>query len=422
MNPQCTNGVACPCNNCTVQIPIPQTDTTPQETSDELCPTCHRNREEECACVTCDNCERVYTEDNAEFCTNCRYCMTCCDNRNRCQHCEQCDRRRNSVRFECTNCNACDSCCDCHHCSDCESYTNDDDWCYECSTCNECCTCDSQIELLEGKDIFHPANIKEHVVIKSKRYLAVEIEIAKANTVYYDKIRSACANWGAAIVHDGSLPDNTGFEIPTAPASGDKFVKQINEICTVLNNADAEVDSSCGLHIHIDCRNFGWWEVQRLIKLYALIEDALFLIVPPSRRHNHYCARCADSYVHGLHIYNDKKKMKHNVLNTVYGTIHIKGVREDKYKEARYRALNIHSYLMRGTIECRLFNGTTNANKIIQWAKLWANIMDWVYTHKDKEVSDLKGQASFDVLKLLSPDEENKKWLEARWTEYSSMK
>jgi Putative amidoligase enzyme len=82
-------------------------------------------------------------------------------------------------------------------------------------------------------------------------------------------------------------------------------------------------------------------------------------------------------------------KVKEDVINSIYCDVSTAKHRRKKYDEARYVAFNLHSWFYRGTLESRIYNGTINANEIIQWGIMWSLIMDYILHHTDEEVNEL---------------------------------
>lgn len=246
---------------------------------------------------------------------------------------------------------------------------------------------------------FHTASRAQRKRNSSRRYIACEIEIADSADGY--AINNAAADWKCSVVEDGSLPD-TGFELVSAPASGDLFLEQIEELCGALNDDGASVDASCGLHVHVDARDFRYWDIRRLIRLYAKVEDALFRLVPPSRRRSGFCVPCAADYLRAV-VSTAPKAAKDGLLCELYGSAErTRYTKADKYQQCRYRALNLHSWLYRGTVEFRLGAGSTDARKITHWALVCCAVVDYAAQHSDREVDALKG-APMDVLKRITP-------------------
>lgn len=312
-------------------------------------------------------------------------------------HCDNCG---DYSEDKCSFCNTCLDCHSCRECGECGDTTTS--LCVECHpnpVCSGCCSCGAPIEFFTNETNFFPAPSNERKINASKRFVAVEIEVAKIEDSK-STVR-AVQKWEGSIVQDGSLPE-TGFEINTSPASGDLYIKQVTQICNALEEGGAKVTASCGLHVHVDARDMTYYDIRRLVWIYAEIESALFDMVPPSRQNSSYCTPCGHKYLRTIAKGKlPHKENKKNVTKAVYGTDITKGLRDDKYNGARYSALNLHSWFYRGTIECRLFNGTINAEKIICWGMLWARIADFAAQATDDETRTFVEQPLTGYEKLL---------------------
>ncbi len=249
-----------------------------------------------------------------------------------------------------------------------------------------------------------------------------------------NKVEEAVRSWRGSIVEDGSLP-TTGFEINTAPASGDKYSQQINRYCEELHKAGATINTKCGLHVHVDAREFNYYDLRRLARVYAAIEPALFRMVPESRRNSRFAKRCGDEYLDAMRWGKfPYSQVKADILKSTYRLKNIdrtagrdlKKMKKSKYQDARYAALNIHSWFFRGTIECRLFNGTLNAEKIINWGVMWAMILDYVTQHTDEFVEEklpLTDEASYDnLVSMISSNGAVRDFVKSRYEQYSKDK
>jgi hypothetical protein len=227
---------------------------------------------------------------------------------------------------------------------------------------------------------FHPCNPKDKV----NRYIGVEIEVANSDADSGTTVSRVLNKWKSAAVHDGSLPES-GYEINTAPAKGEVFEEEINAICAALKEANAHVDSSCGLHVHVDCRDLQYYDLRKVILVYSKVEDSLFRMLAKSRLDNHYCERLSKKFKDIL-VQKDKD-WRRNLLKTTYGN-EARAGRRNKYNEARYSALNIHSWFFRKTLEFRHHQGTVDAKKIINWAKICQSIINFAVSHIEKEIEE----------------------------------
>lgn len=137
------------------------------------------------------------------------------------------------------------------------------------------------------------------------------------------------------VVSDGSLHDTNnefGVEIKVLFHLDD--TKSLEKVCQFLSDNDASVDTSCGLHVHIDHRELKTREEKELVAMkYDKAMSILRLMLPESRRNNRYCA---DGY---------------------------------SFRE-RYHKVNACSLDKHGTIEIRAHSGTVNYEKIISWVRI----------------------------------------------------
>lgn len=155
---------------------------------------------------------------------------------------------------------------------------------------------------------------------------------------------------------DGSIrPDNgyTAAEVVVCAREED-FAAKVTKVCEVLAKVDATVNTSCGLHVHLDMRQivpesqqFYNCPIPAVSKPITRIYDNLvaalplmFAMQPESRRDNEFCQR------------------------------NKKGVSWYMNRSKRYRAINTQSLSAHRTIEVRLGAGTVNPDKIISWVKL----------------------------------------------------
>lgn len=371
-------------------------------------------------------------------CYTCDYCANCCE----CTRCGSC-RRYFGSDDTCSECSRCTDHCSCSRCAECGS---DDEQCSSCDNCNDCCNCEKspegiRFESTSGSDgpdganekpTFHEPDQTQLKRNPSKRFLSPEVEINSLGDNGRNgtgkKISSVVYGWGGRIVEDGSL-DEGGFEINVAPAGGDLFLRQMEEIFSALSDADADASDNCGMHVHVDARDFTAFDIRRLIMFYAIIEDVLFAMVPRDRRDSQYCAPCGDKFKRAMtKPVKSSREIRYNLIKAVYGynftgTIDNRQLRDKKYKSEprykkngdpirtkypqavgdrnfkdqkrdkhganRYNALNLVSWFYRGSVECRLFPGTTDVGEATKWSMMWACILDYVQRSSDYDISRL---------------------------------
>jgi hypothetical protein len=267
---------------------------------------------------------------------------------------------------------------------------------------------------------------KPTATMPSRRTVAVEIEVSDMNFSRKDDVLAVVNRWSASVKGDSSIDSENGFELTTAPASGTLFEAQIGEICRELNAANAEVTAKCGLHVHVGTYDYSYEDYLKLHNLWMLVQDHAFAIMPPSRRHNSYCARNTGAsvvpagplttaqardallvalngggwekperwYYSGYPKSEREYHRKMQKWDTYTQTLKIPYVPDSasegmKLKRSanhsgsqpgvgsRYRALNILSAFNHGTVEFRLHSGTTDETKIRNWASWCAALVDY---------------------------------------------
>ncbi len=364
-------------------------------------------------CIACNE-ER----EAIDVCASCHTCTYngCCA----CWTCAHCRNAFPGTTVACASCGLCPDDCHCVACPLCVNRVTATRIHGVCHNCDRCCHCGEvppRIQHIAAPraPMFHAAveGTKGRKVNPSGRFIAAEIEVADIGENGMI-VTQAVRKWGGGIVRDGSVIGPNPFEINTAPAAGDKYIEEVNEICKALKDANAVINNTCGLHVHVDARDFNFYDIRKLALIYEKIEPALFSIVAPSRRDSRYCKPCGPRYVKDLENNIVPKDNEKTLIKNVYGRDErIATLKGNKYEDARYSAMNIHSWIYRGTIECRIHQGTASAKKIKMWGVLWAGILDYAFENKEAYIRSIKGN-SLDILKEIAPTEECKAWIASR--------
>lgn len=249
-------------------------------------------------------------------------------------------------------------------------------------------------------------------MIKLKQFkIGFEIE----HYINYD----LCSEYENAIA-DSSLPiqlgsdssisgDGEGYELRASRGlSYTTYKDTIKKTSEVLGQFNAEVNSTCGFHVHIsNKRFFNNGNIKKIIFFWSAIEDVLIATQPRSRLNGQYCQRYLMQYVMDERNSVKLPKAKDELINKL-ATVH------------RYKTLNLSSLQRHGTIEVRLHAGTTNAEKILAWTDLLLAIFTYCLERYDHdEVAELfRMKISEDkiakVLDLLQLSNKNKNFFQKR--------
>jgi hypothetical protein len=285
-----------------------------------------------------------------------------------------------------------------------------------------------------------------------RRHISVEMEVDKFDGYTFSGVvNKTLDKWKDPVVADGSI--GNGFEINTNPANGDVFLRHIKEICDGLEIIKAGCSSACGLHVHVNVKGntllkpdgtpigldpdgnplvdprsaYTHYDLRRLTLLYYRTEQALFGLCHPSRLTNRYCIVCGKYYLEKSTQPKDfRKKITEKLYANESGLVlspeaktdrngqkikpnykaignSLKSMKTEKYRSIRYKALNLHSFFLRGTVEFRHHEGTVDYNTITGWSLTCATLVDMASKLGEKQINDLPTDSREALLAIL-PD------------------
>lgn len=390
----------------------------------------------------CNYCGHNHNPKRAHFCSACRkfhsarqtskglkmlcpknkkVCIICKKNRIKCELCQRCI----------VNCG-----CKCKECSTC--YKKTVYLCINCLKCKKCCLCAGRI----GREntIWQQSlvTIKNGKMVNSLidqnlgRSIGLEIELSEFGTI---------KNWKGikyTISRDASVHPS-GQEMVLVPACGRELQENIYNLGIALISSRCEVNNTCGLHVHVDARDFGWWEIRKLLIMWLGIEKEMFhyFVNDKNRITGSYCIPYRK---HGNSLGSFKvPNFESNLITQSVPISAIKSMwismfyegrftptsggksklldgfsetykrhKRDKYFSPRYYALNIHSWLYRGTVEFRLKEGVIDGVEIRDWALLCGWIVEiankitfnqavQVYNEGIASLRDLSSKSEFSI-------------------------
>ena len=154
------------------------------------------------------------------------------------------------------------------------------------------------------------------------------------------------------------------------------------------------VNSSCGLHIHINVksqdRNLGF--IAKVLTFYKRFGDEFFKMLPKSRSNNHFCQSlnsidfktgCPEMELDNIKKEKDilefKKKFYYGNTSEEY----------NKYFNKRYYWINVHSIFHRGTIEIRSHSATIDSKKITNWLKIHKKCLDFIMRNQLEHIEGM---------------------------------
>ena len=157
-----------------------------------------------------------------------------------------------------------------------------------------------------------------------------------------------------------------------------KDIETVQELIRKLREAGAFVNSSCGIHIHINAAPFDAPHLRNLVNIMAAKEDMIYKALKVSRgRENSYCQKIDPAFLERI---NRQKPTTLDQLKRIWynGS---DGSREH-YHDSRYHCLNLHSVFQKGTVEFRAFNGELHAGKIKAYIQFCLAVAHQALTQK----------------------------------------
>lgn len=430
---ECCNFVCRPCTQCQQHTVIRGS------CPNALCATCCGR-----TCTRCARCNNHATER----CRENSLCRTCC-NRN-CPICQHCGIHSSNRCPHCNSCRATSSraaCCACRICRECSRMGA-----CACRNCRSHCQCEARRNM-SRTDYGMPfvAKRMERKLFDCSRLVGVEWEYN--NAVSNTALSNWKTKWHGQIVSDGSC----GQEVVTPPAAGDHLVNCLKDLGNAFVADRAEIDDRCGIHVHVDAADLSWYDMRRLLTTYAHVEPLLYLLAGQNRITNRYCVPCGETYVNAMgqlpkqteinaveerirqtdasllarklpplaeqtkRAWREKvgiDAMKGGILEVAFNQRgdaarqHQRG-KPGKKDGARYKGLNLCPWLagrrMKAkdtTIEFRLHRNVKGPDfeRVINWAKVCARLVDWSVKASDNDVKQLPKSALKSLCKVIAPE------------------
>lgn len=364
------------CYYCGKEI---STDEETYETNDvTCCDNCYHER-----FITCDSCgdeicveDSVYIEETGE-----NLCGECADR----YYCQECGEYHESVETYSTIhgerqlCNECFS--DYYVCGNCRELVPADETCYlERQDEYLCPSCLEEIENSNDGLIqdyrYKPTPIfyaTKNENIDTSLFFGIELELEDINDTFCKDLLNIINNTKLNDIlyfkSDSSLCDNS-VEIVSHPFTYNFLIENINTFVRIFDYIDSNstTSSRTGLHIHT---NRNYFKNEDAIDKYILFfEYYMEEIKYISMRHNYsYC-----SFLQDMTYLNTDLKRKAFITK--------ENIKDKKNRVGRYVCINVEN---RNTIECRIFEATTDLNTFIAYIELLQAIINLCNSKKETE-------------------------------------
>ena len=136
---------------------------------------------------------------------------------------------------------------------------------------------------------------------------------------------------------------------------------KLQEVVRTLRRAGAVVNSSCGMHVHVDASKHTPQSLKNALSIMYSKEDILFKALKVNEsRVERWCQKVREAMlekIRKLPANTTMDRLKQEWYEGSDGSY-------QHYNWTRYYALNLHSVFYRGTLEWRCFESTLHAGKV----------------------------------------------------------
>lgn len=339
-----------------------------------------------------------------------------------CRHCKG--------RVEtCAECHRCEPCrCICTKCQKCRTKVPQvpGRYCMHCKLCKACDACRKRPHFSDDRNWPGIVGAPQRINTLG-RSLGIELELGEWGSLE----NASLAYAPYTVAHDWSVKPSER-EMVLHPLQGDRFLQGMFELSVNLAKHRAVVNDTCALHVHVGGGELSYWQLRRLLRMYAKLEGEIYdYLILPHRRDaptvTHYCQmmtkrhldcdRCVrfdQQYPGARRPLEDLQmilrrmdrttttsELKAEFLRMLYNLTttpdradrahrpaeanHLQQRKGGRYEWCRYVGLNLHAWLYRGTVEWRMKEGTTAIDELICWP-LWCGwFVETVANMSEKE-------------------------------------
>lgn len=322
---------------------------------------------------------------------------------------------------ECSTCHRCRTCCRCVNCEDC-LLRHPISACPKCGHCKRSsqCTCSTRNGETPNLERYFRKGINlSRLALVPPRATTVELELCD-----YNADATKLWKWRKTAAHmdrDGTIRGPHPVELILGPIAGGDLPDVIEEWAAWSAIAHPRVNTTCGMHVHVDARRLDNFGMRRLLMLYKLLEPTFYQLVATDRAQNKNCSFVSPDQWHWYdQAWNvtTSGAIKQYLLFGTYPTAHTEAeIRANPGECARillnprnrmaahrgnngvvatrYRGLNIHSWFYRGTIEFRMHEGCIDPARIKNWMEWCRWFVELAQRLKDVEVLAIRTSTDF---------------------------
>lgn len=316
----------------------------------------------------------------------------------------------------------------------------------DCRRCLTICQCHGRTGAMYVNSSRSAGIGSSSMFVKSRRAIGLEVEIAdygtwevRRDTRGYLIDKNSNRTFDYNVVRDGSVTPS-GLEVVFKPLTGDQeIINCLNTLAEQVYQQNCRVNTSCGYHVHVDARDYSYYDIRRLLTLWLKLESygGIYQVagrqpttyckswsqwiaerfrVPPIKEYNSF-KYVLNKLLYGIdinfipaeinkvlkstewteaHKYHKRQPDMYRKPELIDYTIHLRSLLGQRNQrgwnhgvESRYLNLNVHSWKYRGTIEYRLAAGTVDTTDIRMWPLFCLWLTEVVALTSDKFIDDI---------------------------------
>lgn len=201
------------------------------------------------------------------------------------------------------------------------------------------------------------------------RFVGIESEVITNYDCTDDYLEDGSIPDYFRVVSDGSLNDGGVEFVSERPIIGNEVNIALGSLQEINESEYNMIDSSCGLHIHMNALDMGFTEIKSLLMIMSRIQNSIYMTIPEDRRTTSY-AREITLSPREIGKIDSLPKLVYDYYNMTDSSIS-----EEKYNEGRYIGTNIHARFYQGSVEFRYHEGVISSNAIERWILFLNKIM-----------------------------------------------
>lgn len=176
---------------------------------------------------------------------------------------------------------------------------------------------------------------------------------------------------------------SAGWEVvtPALRMREDGHCDELRRGCEAITALRPVLDQRCGVHVHVDCSDFSWEDLQRLIAMWMRYEPFFFEMLPSSRHGNRYCLPLrGTSWETAARSDEDTRRD----ANLAIAATNERDFSARARAMGKYRSLNVSGWWYHGRVEFRLHSASTTYEKLRKWVVLLTTLIGRVKSQGER--------------------------------------